>query len=165
MSDFDRNGFDRAAFDSFCGVIKEMTGLFDELVDFENKKLDAIAENAVTSLDNYLNDEQVYLMKMRGLENKRIKALELMGMPDLTFKEVIEKFQDPEKTELANMYENLSAKTLELKESIAATRRYIDLHLKGITMLLENLEGKGTYSKSGEKDLPEGPQRFVSTKV
>jgi len=163
MSDFNQNDFD-----SFCVVITDMLKLFEELIDFENKKLDTIAANEVAVLDQYMNDEQAYLMKMRGIENRRERVQKQLGVPDLSFREIIEKFEGPEKETLNTLYEQLSSKTIELKDSIAGTKRYIDLHLNAVTTLLERLEGNNTtYGKSGEKEEQQQspPQRFTPTKA
>ena len=163
MSDFSQNEFD-----SFSVVITDMLKLFEELIDFENKKLDAIAANEVAVLDQYMNSEQVYLMKMRGIENRREKVQTQLGVPDLTFREIIEKFQDSEKEPLNTLYEQLSSKTVELKDSIAATKRYIVLHLNAVTTLLERFEGNNTtYGRSGEKEEQPSspPPRFTPTKA
>ena len=152
---------------SFHVVIRDTLKLFDDLISFENKKLDAIAANEVTILDQYMHDEQAYLMKMRSLDQKRENIQALLGMGGLPFREIIEKFDDSEKEVLQALYEELSTKTSELKDSIAATKRYIDLHLNAITTMIERLDGSGTtYDKSGEKEDPQSPpKRFTPTKA
>jgi len=154
-------------FEPFCTIIQDMLNLFDDVITFENNKLDAITANDIITLDNYLHDEQAYLMKMRGLESKREKLLNQLGVPGLTFKEIICEFDSPEKETLHSFYDELSLKTSELQESISTTKRYIDLNLHSVTTLLERIEGNiTTYGKGGEKeDSSAQPQRFTPTKA
>ena len=153
-------------FNSFCQVIRDTLALFDELNDYENKKLDAIAANDVIQLDQYMNDEQAYLMKMRGLDQKREKLQKQLGVPGLTFKEIIEKFDGGDKETLAGLYDELSSKSADLKNAISATKRAIDMHLNSISALLEKIEGaEGTYDNKGEKEQKSPPERFKPTKA
>jgi len=153
-------------FDLFCKVIRETITLFDELLALEGKKIDAIAENDIALLDQYMNDEQVYLLQMKGLDYKREKMQEQLGMQSLTFRQMIDEFDGTERESLASLYEELSSKSAELKEAITSTKRFIDLHLNSISALLEKLDGgQGTYNKSGEKESKEPPARFTPTKA
>ncbi|MCL1809363.1 MAG: flagellar protein FlgN [Clostridiales bacterium] len=160
MSNFNRGGCD-----SFCGLIHETLGLFDDIICLENKKLGAIAENDVTLLDQYMNDEQAYLLQMRGLDYKREKLQGQFGAAGLTFKQIIDKFETPERETLDLLYDELSAKSSELKEAVSGTKRYIDLHLASISALLEKLEGAATYDKNGGKEQKTPPARFTPTKA
>ena len=160
------NDVNAEGFESFCRIIQDTLELFDDLISFENKKLDAIAANDVALLDRYMNDEQAYLLKMRGLDQKREKMQGQLGATDLTFRELTDRFSGHERETLVALYEKLSAKSLELKDSIAATKRYIDLHLNSISSLLEKLEGNAApYGKNGEKERKAPPARFTPTKA
>ena len=161
MSDSSSNGFD-----SFCKVIRETLTLFDDLNSFEDKKLDALTENDVTLLDQFINDEQAYLMKMRGLDQKREKLQQDLGTPDLTFREMIEKFKGEERETLRGLYEELTAKSTRLKDAITSTKRQLELHLASISALIEKIEGsEGTYDRKGDKGAKAPPERFVPTKA
>lgn len=153
-------------FDSFCKVIRDTLTLFDELNDYENKKLDAIAANNVLQLDAYIIDEQAYLMKMRGLDLKREKLLGQLGLPGMPFKDIIEKFEGDEKETLTGLYDELSFKSAELKNAISVTKTAIDLNLNNISAMLAKLEGaEGTYDKKGDKETKTPPEHFTTTKA
>jgi len=160
------SNFDMSDYDSFCKVIHETILLFEELIELENKKIDAISENDVNLLDQYMNDEHAYLMQMRGLDYKREKMQEQLGATGLPFKDIIEKFDGIEKETLNSLCENLRTKTTELREAIARVKKLIDMHLSSINELLAKLEGgEGIYNKNGEKPPVEPPVRFTPTKA
>ena len=153
-------------FEYFCKVLTDTLTLFDELLGLETKKIDAISENDVTLLDQYMNDEQVYLLQMRNLDFKRGKIQEQYDASGLTFKQMIERFDGAEKDTLDSLYDELSKKSTELKEAIAGTKKLIELHLHSISTLLEKMEGgEGVYNKDGEKAPKEPPVRFTPTKA
>ena len=153
-------------FDFFCKTLNDTLVLFDDLIALENKKVDAIAENDITLLDQYMNDEQAFLLQMRSLDYKREKTQGQLGVPGLTFRQLAEKFEGTEKEALDSLYEDLSAKTTELKEAIAGTKKLIEMHLSSISAVLEKIDGnEGVYNKSGEKEPKEPPKRFTPTKA
>ena len=153
-------------FEVFCKALKDTSTLFGDLTILENKKIEAISENDVSLLDQYMNEEQVFLLQIRNLDFKREKMQEKLGATGLTFKQLIEKFEGAEKETLDSLFEELSAKTAELKEAIAGTKRLIDLHLNSISTILEKIEGnEGVYNKSGEKEPKTPPKRFEPTKA
>ena len=155
----------QGGFDSFKSVIQETLALFDDLIALENKKMDAITENDVALLDQYMNDEKAYLLQMRGLDYKREKMQGQLGSDGLTFRQMIDKFDGGEKEALNALYEELSSKSSELKKSISNTRKFIDLHLNSINALLEKLDGAATYDKKGAKEQKPPPARFTPTKA
>ena len=160
------NNYTSGDFDSFCAIIGDMTALFDELADFENKKLDAIAANDVAQLDKYMKEEQVYLLKMKGLEQRREKFQNRLGAPGLTFSGLIGKFGEPERDILTPLYDELASKTTEVRDAVSCTKRYIDLHLNSISALLEKLEGNtAVYGKNGEREQKSPPARFTPMKA
>jgi len=151
-------------FDQFCKILSETLTVFDDLLGLESKKIDAIAENDVNLLDQYMNDEQVFLLQMRSLDSKREKVLTQLA-PGLTFRQLLERFEGSERKTLDKLYEELSARSKELKSAITGTRKLIEMHLNSISALLEKIDGEGIYNKSGEKEPPEPPKRFKPTKA
>lgn len=159
------SNYSQGDFDSFNKVIHETLDLFDDLIGLENKKMGAITENDVTLLDQYMNDEQAYLLQMRGLDYKREKMQELLDATGLSFRQMIDKFETPKREILDELYMELSSKAAELKQAVAETRRVIDLHLNSINALLDKLEGVPTYDKKGAKEQKAPPVRFTPTKA
>ena len=159
------SNYQRSDFDAFNKVIHETLALFNDLISLEVKKTDAITENDVTLLDQYMNDEQAYLLQMRGLDYKREKMQEQLGAQGLTFRQMIDEFEAPEREGFEKLYEELSAKSAELKKAIAETRRLIDMHLNSINTLLDKLEGAAPYDKKGAKEQKTPPTRFTPTKA
>jgi len=154
-------------FDVFCHVLRDTVCLFDEMITFENDKLDAVAANDVEALDHRMHEEQAYLMKMKALDAKRETLQEKLGVAGVPLLQITEQYEGDEKESLLTLYDDLSEKSAELKESIATTKKIIDLHITSIAYLLERLEGKhATYNKDGElEDNADPPKRFKSRKA
>ncbi len=133
-------------------LLNEHEALFDQLIDFENLKLDAIAANDLNTLEQQMKDEQVYLMKLKVLDQKRDKILAQNGLEGKTFRELIELSQGDNRLELQGLFNGLSVKIDELKAATGSTKKYIDLHLHSLEILLSKLQNKEHPTTSYEKD-------------
>lgn len=154
------------AFDDFCNILQDTLHLFDELIAFEGKKLTAVAANDVQLVDRYMNEEQAYLMRMRGLDIKREQLQEKLGVSNLPLKEIANTCQGEQQQALLSIRDALTTKADELKAAIGTTRQSIQLQLSSISILLERLEsGTTTYNQDGTKTTQSPPERFTPTKA
>lgn len=155
-------------FTQFKNLIDEYIALFDQLIAFESKKLDAIAANDVELLDLQMKDEQAYLLKLKGLDIKREKLQKQMNMESLSFREIISKLDGESKEVLQKSFEILTRKTEEMKAAAKSTKSYIELHLHSLNLLISKLggdsEAKTGYNKNGVQPLSD-MKRFESKKV
>lgn len=154
-------------FTEFKGLMDEYITLFDQLIAFESKKLDAIAANNVELLDLQMKDEQAYLLKLKGLDIKREKLQKQMSMENLSFREIISKLEGEKKVILQNSFEILTKRTEEMKAAANSTKLYIELHLHSLNLLISKLGGNEQntgYDKNGVQPLSD-TKRFESKKV
>ncbi len=73
------------------GIIDEYITLMDKLIDFEQEKLQAVKVKDLKKLDAFLKEEQAYLLKLRGLDQKREKLQKQLGAEGLTYRQIIER--------------------------------------------------------------------------
>jgi len=81
-------------------VIEEYIKLMDLLIDFEQKKLNAVKDKDIQKLDSFLKEEQVYLLKLKGLDQKREGIQKKLGVEGLTYRQIIEKTEGTLRSEL-----------------------------------------------------------------
>ena len=153
-----------------CSVLNSICTLFDRLLVVENNKLDAIAINDVDMLDEYMRAEQAFTMELRGLDARREKILEDLGLSGLTMSTIIERYSGEDRTKLSVIFEKLQERTEEIQVAVACTKRFIELHLQSLDLVLDRMgEQKAvdaSYVQTGEKkdDLDE-VMRFATRKV
>lgn len=153
---------------NFCDVIKEIMQLLDDIIALENKKLDAIAANNIEQLDVIMKDEQAIILQFRGLEKKREQAQADLGCPSLSFLEMIEQNTLQGKDNLRLLYQDMNEKMKEVKAVTDCTKKYIELHLHSLDLLITNLQsGKSNtnYTKTGEKQPREMAPKFTRAKI
>lgn len=157
------------------GIIDEYIELLEKLTIFEQQKLEAVSTKATEQLDNFLKEEQVYLLQLRGLDQKREKLQKDSGLEGLTYRQIIDKAQGTERTQLETSYEILSARTKVFKQTINTLKSYIDIRLHSIDEVRERFgapapntaQQDGIYNQIGSKPdtISHNSGKFQSTKV
>jgi len=82
--------------DSLCDILKESTETYENLAKLEYDKYDLMIRDDINRLDEIISKEQVFYLKMKGLEQRRQKATRNINMQDKTLKEIIESSSDEE---------------------------------------------------------------------
>lgn len=156
-----------AEYRKLISLMDELISLFREIIELENNKLDAIAVNDVQKIEEFMKDEQVMTLKLKGLDSKRDAVQAACGLDGLTLKEIVGKVQSPDAEILAEKDEQLRFLVEELQTATACTQKFIELHLHSLDMLLAQLDEppkNETYDNLGEKQKEE-QKRFSPKKV
>lgn len=153
-------------------IIDEYINLMDKLVAFEKEKLEVISRKDIDLLNTYMKEEQVYLLELRGLDQKREAAQEKCGVAGLSYRQIKEKMSGSEQNEIQEAYQLLTLKTTEFKKTISTIKSFIEVKSHIIDNVIQKLGGKSgdtsnTYGLSGaqigtSKVLS---SRFQSTKA
>lgn len=153
--------------DDLMQLFDELGGLFDQLILFEEKKVECISQNDIDGLDSSMNEEQALLLKLRGLDQRREKLLTDMGLQDQTFRQLIHHTEGEEQEALQSRFETLSDKTDRLKTAIDYTKKLIELHQHGVETLLNRMSqgSPGTYDPAGSPVQFPGEGRFTPQSV
>lgn len=154
-------------------IIAEYIVLMDRLINFEQNKLQAVQEKNNEQLDIFLKEEQVYLLQLRGLDQKRETTQKKFGMEGLTYRQIIDSSDGTIRNDLESAYSILSSKTIEFKSLMDTIKSYIDVRLHTIDALVGKFGGTPTQRTSvGIYDQVTGQpaesakhSRFQSTKV
>ena len=159
-------------FEQIKKQMEEYSAAFDVLVDFEQRKFAAVKAKDLEIIDEYLKEEQAYLLQLRGFDSKRDELLKANGYDGYTFRQIIDESEGEERAELENLYITVSQKLDRFKKLMQTIDSYIDLQLfsvEGAIEMINEFEGKkkevSTYERDA-KNTPKEPQsRFKSTKA
>ena len=154
-------------FNRFYNVIDDMIHLFDELTSFEEKKLNAVIGNDVLRLEHLMNEEQAYVLKMRGLDQKREKLQLEMGLGGKTFSQMIDAAPEEYREGMSSRKQILEGKHKELLSAVEKTKTSIQGHLQRLDQVMQQVKKDGhVYNKNGQKEgTPPAPTRFKPTKA
>ena len=149
---------------TLCELLKENNEIYKMLLELEYDKYEAVIKNDVISLDNIVSQEEVYYLQMKGIEHKREKLLNSLGLSGKTLKEIIDAAENEFKTNLQEEFEELNNTIKELKKINELLKTIIEVRLRRINKGLSNLgENKNTYTNDKSKNATEG--LLISQKI
>ncbi len=74
---------DQTVFKAYLQLLRELTKVIDQLGMLARRKLEEVRANNVQGVDDCIRQEQVLSLSLRGLEQRREKALKAMGLEGL----------------------------------------------------------------------------------
>ena len=133
-------------------ILEESSDLYKKFLELEYQKYDVVLKNDIETLDDIVSKEQVFYLKMRGLEQKREKLMDSMGMKNKTLKEIIDSADD-NKTVLHEKYNDLNSLISEVKKISSMCKTLIEVRLHRIDNVMAELgEKENTYTRSDVKN-------------
>lgn len=139
---------------AFTEIMNEFIGFFDELIPIEQQKLDAAVAQKVAAVEDCMNREQAFVLRLRGLEQKRERLQREMGEEELTFREIIERAPAREGERLKPLFLRLSERLSHFQSVRDGARDAIEVNLHMIRSRTE--AGGVSYSPSGKKEKTSG---------
>ena len=134
----------------FQTIIISLTALFQSFTALETEKLEAVREKNLETLNECIKNEQVQILKLKGLDKKREQAQAALGFEALTFREIIEKLPEEQQKEVSPHYLALQRATAEFKAVNESVKTALDVNLHVIDGSLRDLGiDPGTDPTSG----------------
>ncbi len=150
-------------FESFRELIQEYIDLFNHLIQVEEEKIEAVHKNQITFVENCMNHEQAAVLKLRGLELQREKALEELGCAGLSFRQIIEKRPDFSSS-LLPLFNQLAEHVQTFRSLSDSAKDLIEVNLHVINSALNDVRPNAqTYTPSG--DDQNNSKHFTSRSV
>jgi hypothetical protein len=139
---------------ALCGILQECVKEYESLLEIEHKKYDAAIKNDIASLNQVIAMEQVFCLKIKGLEQKRLKIMQDMNLKDKTFKETMENAVDDQKLKLEGVYDRLSKVLLDVKKINKHCKVVIDVRLHRLSVIRNRIEEREKIyiNREGNKD-------------
>lgn len=153
-------------FSNYIKIIEEFIDFFDSLIPIEQEKLDAAVKNRVSFVEECMHKEQAAVLRLRGLEQKREKEQENLGMKDYTFRQILDQVPEDVFVILKPLFEQMSERVSRFQSISSSAKDMIEVNLHVIQSSLAGREpGRETYSASGRKNDNENPNHFTSRSV
>ena len=104
-------------FSNFIKIIEEFIDFFDNLIPIEQEKLEAAIKNRVSFVEECMHKEQAAVLRLRGLEQKREKEQEKLGMKDYSFRQILEKAPEDVSSVLKPLFDRMSEQVTDRKST------------------------------------------------
>lgn len=117
--------------ESLIPVLEQLCTVLEQLCQVEADKLTVISADRPDQLESLLNDENMLLLQLRGLDKKRSDLLRKSGLEGLTFRQILMQEDSEEAVALLSpILERLSSQAEKLKKIKGGTDRLIRIRMK-----------------------------------
>ena len=123
----------------FNNIVLSLIELLRTLISTEQDKLKAVTSNDLDALNACIKNEQVQVLKLKGLDKKREQIQVDLGYENLTFKEIIALLPAEQKNESLQLFTTLQQTTDEFNEINNSVKTAIDVNLHSINTTLSKL--------------------------
>ncbi|HEX3037474.1 MAG TPA: flagellar export chaperone FlgN [Oscillospiraceae bacterium] len=140
---------------------------YKDFLQMETEKYEDISQNKLAKLNQYVKDEQVFMLKSKGLEIERDKLVAQTGNSKTTFRELIPLFDGTVQAHLQEIYDELSNVLLDLKETNTRCNYITKLRLHGVEVNLKKLGDNPELQKIYTQKAHEGatPLNILSKRI
>ena len=115
----------------------QLCTVLEQLCQVEADKLTVISADHPDQLESLLNDENMLLLQLRGLDKKRSDLLRRSGLEGLTFRQILMQEDSEEAVALLSpILERLSIQAEKLKKVKGGTDRLIRIRMKQLEQRL-----------------------------
>lgn len=137
-------------YSEFNALMKDFIELFDNLIDVEQRKLDAVITDDIAEVEESIKKEQAVILRLRGLEHRRETVQNSMGMKDRTFREILDLAPKDVSETLNPLFQDLSQKVRTFQSINDNARDAVNVKLHNIQSKLNpSAAGSKVYSASG----------------
>lgn len=144
-------------FEEFTAVIKDLAILAKQISELEDTKAQAASERRHYLLDGYIQEEQACILKLRGLEQHRIRLAEALGWGSLTFRQILEKAPPEQRDVLQPLFFELERQLNSLQKSRKAAEQILKVRVHEIEAAIARQEG-GSYDNAGNVSPSPAPR-------
>ena len=123
--------------ESLIPVLEQLCTVLEQLCRVEADKLTVVSADYPDQLESLLNDENMLLLQLRGLDKKRSDLLRRSGLDGLTFRQILMQEDSEEAVALLSpILERLSSQAEKLKKVKGGTDRLIRIRMKQLEQRL-----------------------------
>jgi hypothetical protein len=140
---------------------------YQEFLDLERKKYEAITQNDLKALDHFVTTEQAFHLKSRGFENERLQLLQACGESQTTFRNLIPKLDEEYQPKAKKIFQDLSDVLLDLKHVNKNCNSLAELRLHRINTTMNQIEKQPELQKAynQEAQMSKKGSHVISKKI
>ena len=135
--------------ESLIPVLEQLCTVLEQLCRVEADKLTVVSADHPDQLESLLNDENMLLLQLRGLDKKRSDLLRRSGLEGLTFRQILMQEDSEEAVALLSpILERLSIQAEKLKKVKGGTDRLIRIRMKQLEQRLAGAKQSDPHAVS-----------------
>lgn len=120
----------------YLGHLEELSGLLERMSETARRKLMAARVGDLEALDQCMKQEQAYSMTLRGMDQKRDKMLEAMGLTGVTLSRLAEFYPEELQMQASRVAERAMNRYEEYISAADAARTTMECALRDIDRMM-----------------------------
>lgn len=158
---------DRALSEEFVGFLNRYLTFFREFLALETEKYQDISHNRISRLDGHVKAEEAFMLKSRGMEREREQLMQRSESAAATFRELLPSFDPAVRPQAEDLYNEVSAVLIELKEMNLRCNYLTELRLRRVDAEIKKRKKQPELQKKYDAKAREESKSagFISKKV
>lgn len=152
-------------FVEYTTVIRELSSVAAQISRVEETKVTVAAEKHHHLLNECIQEEQALLLKLRGLEQRRIKCQKTLDWEDLTIKQILEKASPTQLETLSPLFQDLEQQLKRLTHSRDAAEKILNVRLRELEIIAMQQQGSAYDSERKAAPAASSAARIHDTYV
>lgn len=139
-------------FEEYTAVIQSLTTVAKDIARVEQIKTAAATEKKHELLDDCIQEEQAHLLKLRGLEQRRMKLQDALGWNSLTLHQILDAALPEQQKALAPLFGKLERQLEQLQQAREASEQIIKVRLHELEIFTRqgaSYDNAGNVSHTG----------------
>jgi len=152
-------------FAELISLLEKQVKLHKSLYQLALKKTEALKKQDIETLTALMNDEQKHIFAIQQLENNRLHLMQQQGLAEATVTSCIELAEEPERSQLAELYDELSRIITNIKQANDVNRQLTEQSLQFVYLTLDMMMPQTqpmNYNKTNTYDEPFDRSMFES---
>jgi hypothetical protein len=145
---------------SYLALLGSLREGLARLTELANEKTAVVRQDDLTGLDRVIKQEQAQAMAFRGLENKRLKLHEQLGLAERPLSGLPAAFPASLRLEAKQAVEALQSQYKIYANSAKVARNTLEIHLHEIDKVLSYMGGAPSGGAGYEQRPSEPPSRM-----
>lgn len=128
-------------YEKFLSIISDLTETAHSIARAEEEKAVALSLKRHELLDGFMRKEQAYILKLRGLDQHRVRLTKSLGWEALTFSQILEKVEPAKKKYLKILFHDLEQELRAIQQSREVAERIMNVRVYELLTAMERQEG------------------------
>lgn len=147
---------DKVLYEDFLAIIRDLRDTARKIAQVEEEKAVAVSLKRHELLEGFMKREQAGILKLRGLDQHRVRLVKLLGWESLSFSQILEKVSPIQQEYLKALFSELERELMGLMESKELAERIINVRIYEMMIIVKRKDGI-PYDHTGNVNLDEFP--------
>lgn len=148
-------------FKAYLGILRELTKAIRQLTEQAQRKLQEVRADNVKGVDDCIRQEQVLSLSLRGLEQRREKALKALGLENVPLSGLIEHAPTELRLETIEVVGDLQSSYGAYTSASGAARAALERVLHQIDRMLaaekQSVQARGAAVRQNPRRVSQEP--------